>query len=181
MEKKKTYSELLRSPLWQKKRVEILERDNYICQYCGSTTKELHVHHKIYKKGAAPWEYDNDNLITLCHDCHEIETEEKKELYTLFQDICSLSRKCGFSEQLLSSMFARIYSELEAISEDEPFDSQLTYVIEDSFYGTQLLHDGKILYDKGVISSREKMEGIKKYMPEFYAKFTEMYGNENDK
>ena len=65
--------------------------------------------------------------------------------------------------------------------EDEPFDSQLISVIEDAFYGTQRLHDGKILYDKGVISSCEKMADIKKYMPEFYVKFIEMYGNENNK
>ena len=181
MEKKKTYSELLRSPMWQKKRLEIMQRDNFTCQYCGCEGRELQVHHRVYHKGAKPWEYDDSELITLCNQCHEVETEEKKELYTLFQDICSLSRKCGFSEQLLSSVFIRIYSELEMISEDEPFESQRNSVIEDAFYGTQLFHDGKILYDKDVISSCEKMDGIKNYMPEFYAKFIEMYGNENDK
>ena len=181
MEKKKSYSELLRSPMWQKKRLEIMERDGFTCQYCGREDRELQIHHRVYHKGAKPWEYDDSELITLCNQCHEVETEEKRELYTLFQDICSLSRKCGFSEQLLSSMFTRICGELEMISEDEPFESQRNSVIEDAFYGTQLFHDGKILYDKGIISSCEKMDGIKKYMSEFYAKFIEMYGNENDK
>lgn len=180
MEKRKTYSELLRSPLWQKKRLEVFERDNYTCQYCGSTTKELHVHHKTYKKGAKPWEYDNDSLITLCHDCHENETQEKKELYTMFQEVCLLNRKCGFSEQLLSSIFSRVCSELEMIYENEPFIQGSDSIIENAFNGTQLLNDGKILYDKGVISSDEKMEKIKIYMPQFY-NFIAVYGNKNDK
>ena len=29
------YSEKLKDPRWQKKRLEILERDNFRCQYCG--------------------------------------------------------------------------------------------------------------------------------------------------
>ena len=180
MGKKESYAEMLRNPLWQKKRLEILERDNYMCQYCGNTTKELHVHHKTYKMGAAPWEYDNDNLITLCHDCHEIETQEKKELYTMFQEVCLLNRKCGFSEQLLSSILSRIYGELEMIYENESVIQGCNSIIEEAFYGTQIINDGKILYDKGVISSDEKMDNIKKYMPQFY-KFIAVYGNENDK
>lgn len=77
---KKTYSELLRDPRWQKKRKEILCRDEYTCQACGETNSEIHVHHKYYKKELMPWEYPNESLITFCKDCHEIEHERIKDL-----------------------------------------------------------------------------------------------------
>lgn len=68
---KEDYAELLRSPLWQKKRLEIMQRDNFTCCKCGCTHKELQVHHIKYIKGRKPWEYDNEDLVTLCNDCHE--------------------------------------------------------------------------------------------------------------
>lgn len=67
------YAELLRSPQWQKKRLEIMQRDNFTCQSCGSTQKTLTVHHKYYTNGCAPWDYPDECYITLCEDCHENE------------------------------------------------------------------------------------------------------------
>lgn len=72
MTSKKTYSELLRHPKWQMKRLEILQRDNATCQLCGDTETELHIHHKEYIKGNKPWEYNNDVLITYCKICHSV-------------------------------------------------------------------------------------------------------------
>lgn len=69
------YSEKLRSPLWQKKRLEILQRDNFTCLNCGDNKSHLHVHHLQYLRFKDPWEYDNDYLITLCNKCHN---EEEK-------------------------------------------------------------------------------------------------------
>ena len=62
------YSELLRDPRWQKKRLEILQRDKWICQCCASTTSELQIHHLRYT--SSPWEIDNKYLVTLCCECH---------------------------------------------------------------------------------------------------------------
>jgi 5-methylcytosine-specific restriction endonuclease McrA len=31
----------------------------------------MHVHHTFYILGNLPWEYDNKDLITLCHGCHK--------------------------------------------------------------------------------------------------------------
>jgi 5-methylcytosine-specific restriction endonuclease McrA len=73
-----TYAEKLRDPRWQKKRLEIMERDNWKCQSCGTDKMTLNVHHLFYKKTANPWEYDNDDLITLCEDCHEYEKDRKE-------------------------------------------------------------------------------------------------------
>lgn len=73
-----TYAEKLKDPRWQKKRLEILERDDFSCRSCGSDAKELHVHHLIYLKGKEPWEYKNEHLVTLCKKCHENENEFSK-------------------------------------------------------------------------------------------------------
>ena len=62
------YSEKLKDPRWQKKRLEILERDKFTCKECGDTKTTLHVHHEAYKGN--PWEADNDSLKTICEHCH---------------------------------------------------------------------------------------------------------------
>lgn len=67
----RTYSEKLRDPRWQRKRLEIFQRDSFACRSCGSTSMELQVHHRFYLRGLEPWEYDNDALATLCRPCHE--------------------------------------------------------------------------------------------------------------
>ncbi len=68
--KEKTYSELLKDPRWQKKRLKVLERDKFECVTCGDSESELHVHHGYYEFGMMPWDYHNDSLHTLCDDCH---------------------------------------------------------------------------------------------------------------
>ena len=69
-----TYKEKLRDPRWQKKRLEIFERDNWTCVFCGSKDKNLQCHHIIYRK-LDPWDYPNDLYQTACEDCHELRTE----------------------------------------------------------------------------------------------------------
>ena len=66
---KKTYANKLKDPRWQKKRLEIMDRDNWRCQACGSTSKTLSVHH--FKYQGEPWEADNEDLQTLCTSCHK--------------------------------------------------------------------------------------------------------------
>jgi len=65
------YSEKLKDPRWQKKRLEVFQRDEFECKLCGSKENTLQVHHLIYFKNRNPWEYDNSLLITLCNNCHE--------------------------------------------------------------------------------------------------------------
>jgi hypothetical protein len=69
-----SYVELLKDPRWQRKRLEILQRDEWACTNCGGKDKTLHVHHEQYIKARMPWEYPNEFLCTLCVDCHERET-----------------------------------------------------------------------------------------------------------
>jgi 5-methylcytosine-specific restriction endonuclease McrA len=64
------YQQRLRDPRWQKKRLEILQRDGWQCQECRSKDKELQIHHRWYIRGAMPWEVPSVALVTLCVHCH---------------------------------------------------------------------------------------------------------------
>lgn len=79
MAEKMTYWEQLRSPQWQRRRLEIMQRDEFRCQYCRDGTSTLNVHHKHYVKGRLAWEYSDDELVTLCEPCHELSHEENEQ------------------------------------------------------------------------------------------------------
>ena len=64
-----TYSQKLRDPRWQKKRLEIMNRDNWQCIFCGCQTENLQVHHILYQR-KEPWEYPDYLYQTLCEKCH---------------------------------------------------------------------------------------------------------------
>ena len=72
---KKTYSEKLKDPRWQKMRLEVLNRDEWMCQLCQDNESTLNVHHLTYNPFLEPWEYELSNFITLCETCHEDETK----------------------------------------------------------------------------------------------------------
>lgn len=72
-----TYSEKLRDPRWQKKRLEILNRDGFTCCLCGDKETELHIHHKKYHKD--PWQAKDEHLETLCKYCHLLVELSKNE------------------------------------------------------------------------------------------------------
>ena len=76
------YSEKLKDPRWQKKRLQILERDNFTCRNCNKDDIELVVHHLKYFRGREPWEYADKYLITLCTFCHKAEKYLSKENIT---------------------------------------------------------------------------------------------------
>jgi hypothetical protein len=61
-----------KDPRWQKKRLKIMERDNFMCTSCQDDGNTLNVHHRVpYRKDTKPWEYEDDELTTLCEVCHE--------------------------------------------------------------------------------------------------------------
>lgn len=54
---------------YSSRRSAILHRDNYTCQCCGKKSCRLEVHHiKFRSNGGTD---DEENLITLCEDCHK--------------------------------------------------------------------------------------------------------------
>lgn len=56
---------------WQRKKNSVLERDDYTCQICGSSSGIMQVHHITYKHchGKA-YNAPMGDLITLCEHCH---------------------------------------------------------------------------------------------------------------
>lgn len=79
------YQLLLQMPEWKEKRLQIIKRDGYRCQWCN-TTNNLQVHHKWYcktKNGLRrnPWDYDDNVFMTLCDHCHK-RYHEKYEVKT---------------------------------------------------------------------------------------------------
>lgn len=54
---------------YSSRREAIRHRDNYTCQCCGKKNCRLEVHHiKFRRDGGTD---DEDNLITLCKECHD--------------------------------------------------------------------------------------------------------------
>jgi len=92
-----SYADLLKDPRWQKRRLEIMERDEWTCQTCGDTEATLTVHHKSYRmvdgKFADVWDYGGEDLITLCSVCHSEEEEclsdISKTIYHKIRGLCS--------------------------------------------------------------------------------------------
>jgi hypothetical protein len=82
-----TYKEKLLDPRWQKKRLEVLSRDNFTCQLCVENHNSLYVHHKTYVWGKDPWDYDIINLVTLCYDCHKLETQSKEDIKIMINNL----------------------------------------------------------------------------------------------
>jgi len=73
---KVNYGEKLFDPRWLERKRQILLRDNHKCVICGKSQGKLCVHHKQYhyikrlEIHAAPWNYSDKLLVTLCESCH---------------------------------------------------------------------------------------------------------------
>ena len=61
---------IIRRPRLQRRltRLEVFNRDNYTCQYCGHRSKELTIDHVVPKRlgGTTSWE----NLVCCCRKCN---------------------------------------------------------------------------------------------------------------
>ncbi|MAH50590.1 hypothetical protein CMI37_32520 [Candidatus Pacearchaeota archaeon] len=73
---------------WMNFKQEILRRDNYKCQHCEFNrnedyylTKQLEVHHIIYVTQNRSLQFDKENCITLCEDCHKIVHSKDKHKF----------------------------------------------------------------------------------------------------
>lgn len=92
------YLKQLKDPRWQKKRLLILQRDNYTCQLCGDTETTLNINHKSYS--GQPWEVDDSELETLCEHCHLLVTYYQKN-YDYPVHILRISKKKSFGSFLI--------------------------------------------------------------------------------
>lgn len=102
------YKEQIKSPLWQKRRLEILSRDNFTCQICGCKDKTLHVHHLVYEKGKMIWEYPNHQLITLCEECHEYEHYYSGTVYEIIGNL----RMHGISNKEIHDLLHHVFCQI---------------------------------------------------------------------
>ena len=82
------YLEKLKDPRWQKKRLEVMQRDEWKCRDCFSKDKQLHVHHCFYEN--EPWEIENKYLITLCSDCHVVRQSIEQDGKVIIGQISSI-------------------------------------------------------------------------------------------
>lgn len=87
-----SYTDKLRGPKWQLKRLEILGRDNATCQKCGDKENTLHVHHRYYIANREPWDYPNELLVTLCATCHK----EEEDCAKIGEDMFKSMRYFGY-------------------------------------------------------------------------------------
>lgn len=60
---------LYQDPRWRKKRSEVLKRDKHKCQICDCEAQDVH-HIKYINSYNAPWNIENDYLVSLCKQCH---------------------------------------------------------------------------------------------------------------
>lgn len=67
---------------WKRLRARILRRDKYMCQNCrryGRQREATEVHHIEHLEDNPARAYDPENLISLCHSCHNSMHPEKAE------------------------------------------------------------------------------------------------------
>lgn len=120
------YSEKLKDPRCQKKRLEILQRDEWTCQKCYDSESTLNVHHRRYLPEKDPWDYPNEILITLCSTCHDHERESLPEYEKML--LCSLKEK--FMADDIYSIFSGFY-DLELVHTPEVVASMIEWFLKD--------------------------------------------------
>lgn len=68
---------------WRKK---VFERDNFTCQNCGKTGRDIEAHHIKEQSRYPELIYDVNNGLTLCHKCHKetdnygVKVQHKKQM-----------------------------------------------------------------------------------------------------
>lgn len=93
-----TYSDKLKDPRWQKKRLEIMQRDGWKCRDCSASDKQLQVHHCVYEKH--PWEVKSEYLMTVCEDCHQLRQKLEDGARMMIGEIASNLTPSELSEHL---------------------------------------------------------------------------------
>lgn len=62
------YSEKLHGLEWREFRDRHKDRS---CAFCKTDDRtKLQLHHWFYESGKEPWEYDREDMVTLCNSCH---------------------------------------------------------------------------------------------------------------
>ena len=78
---KERYNQQLDDNRWKLKAENIRIRDKHECRLCGAKKTQLDVHHIRYIPGREAWDYDDGDLVTLCHKRPEYQDEEVKQYF----------------------------------------------------------------------------------------------------
>lgn len=99
------YWEKLKDPRWQKRRLEIIERDSSMCQSCYRDDVTLNVHHIVYEPRRDPWDYEDRYLTTFCQPCHERWHELQKQMLLIIgtTNLDRLEEVLGYVKAAFSS------------------------------------------------------------------------------
>ena len=117
-----TYYDKLKDPRWQRKRLEVLQRDDFTCLACGAKDDQLHVHHCYYVSGRDPWQYGGEALKTLCTKCHDAVhmRNESGEQDSKWQERHGkAAHVCGEFEQL-NQWLLHLFSDLKSGDKTQP-------------------------------------------------------------
>jgi len=121
------YLDKLKDPRWQRKRLEVMQRDNFTCFDTGIKDEPLNVHHCHYSKGG-PWETPTELLMTLTEDAHKkrqrLENRGKIALAKIFTRLPNLKE---FEEDL-----KHFVEDLEKLAKNKEASPCLT--TDENFY-----------------------------------------------
>lgn len=154
--KRSAYSDKLRDPRWQRKRLEVMQRDEFMCQACFDSENTLNVHHNYYKPNAEPWEYPIESLVTLCENCHQEETENRRAEEQALLDVL---RRIGFKSGHINGLMSALYQTFG----DEPMFSDNwdfyldTYIL--NFFSVAKEVD-QMICDRKKIKDEERLSEI---------------------
>ncbi len=90
----------------------ILDRDKFACTLCRDEKSTLHVHHKKYT--GQPWEALDEDLETICLDCHGlIEWMKKAKMWEVDYIKSIVKRSTGYSFKFYCFMVVDDYDIFE--------------------------------------------------------------------
>lgn len=147
MDAKREYAAKFKDPRWQKKRLEILSRDNFTCQICFDNKSTLNVHHRWYAENAEPWDYSARALVTLCEQCHE---EETIRLRFMQRDLVSILKEAGAMSQQFYELCCAFALATRESKERPLFDMEWTVIawMVDRFIKSRFGQDKEIWLDQ---------------------------------
>ena len=107
-------------PRWQRRRLEIMERDNFTCTSCGRSNITLNVHHKQYISGHDYWDYQDSDLTTLCQECHK-KQHNKPPNDKIIHDSKLASERKILMDKLTNKNYKEIFPRLIEIDKAQHF------------------------------------------------------------
>jgi len=113
-----TYKQQINHPKWQRRRLEVMERDGFQCQVCFDRNKKQNVHHKYYIYNKLIWEYPDELLLTVCEDCH-------KKIHTFIEKDITLTKIVEYL-MINKTDFIIIMERIKELYNQQPYNFEKT-------------------------------------------------------